>query len=164
MQLWLSVSQEDYSIFLFLNIDMHDSVKLFFFFNFFGLEAREILVPQPVIEPMPPPLVCRLLTTGTPGSPWVNLLTFAPGGWMCESFLCRVNTALLGTKTFHRGFHLTPILQSRALMPFLFPAWVLKSTNHFLHPCPSPPRQDYLPSSIKLETHHSCSQWPLHCW
>ena len=90
----VSVSREDYSILLFLNIDMHDSVKLsFFFFYFFGLEACEILIPWPVIEPMPPPPVCRLnhWSTGeVPSQPSY----FAPGGWMCESFLCRVYTTL----------------------------------------------------------------------
>ena len=40
---------------------------LFYVLAFFGHEARGILVPQPGIEPTPPALEGKILTTGPPG-------------------------------------------------------------------------------------------------
>ena len=46
---------------------------------------------------------------------------FAPGGWMCESFLCRVNTTLLGTKRFTEVSILTPHFAIESTHAFSFP-------------------------------------------
>ena len=40
---------------------------MFYVLAFFGHEARGILVPQPGIEPTPPALEGKILTTGPPG-------------------------------------------------------------------------------------------------
>ena len=45
-------------------------------FWFCGRKASEILAPQQGIEPAPPVLESKVLTTGLPGSPWVSFRQF----------------------------------------------------------------------------------------
>ena len=43
------------------------TISLLFYVLVFGLEACEILVPQPGIQPAPPALEGKVLATGSPG-------------------------------------------------------------------------------------------------
>ena len=65
-----------YLLFFFFKvfIEFVTILLLFFlmFFCFFGLEARGILAPRPGIEPAPPVLEGKVLTTGPPGKSLVS--------------------------------------------------------------------------------------------
>ena len=117
-----SVLMEDYSILLFLNIDMHDSVKLsFFFLKFFwpwGMWDFSSLTSDWTHAPSTGVQTLNHWSTGeVPSQPSY----FAPGRWMCESFLCRIYTTLLGTKRFTEVSILTPRFAIERTHAFSFP-------------------------------------------
>ena len=114
--------REDYSILLFLNIDMHDSVKVFFFLIFFFLPWGMWDFSSPTSDwTHAPSTGVQTLNHWNTGEVPSQPSYFAPGGWMCESFLCRVNTTLLGTKRFTEVSILTPHFAIESTHAFSFP-------------------------------------------